>query len=289
MLKIFTDTDTDLTLEEAEKYGYKMISMPYIVGDKEVKPYVDFKEFDYKKFYGMLREGTLPTTCAISTEEYIKYFEPEFAEGNDILYVHFSRSMTVTFDNMDIAVNKLKEKYPDRKFYSIDTKGITINSLIIVKAIGDMYLEGKTAEEIVKWAEEEVSHYATYFFADDLKFFKRSGRVSNLAAIMGGMIGLKPIICMGEDGKMTNVSKAIGRNNALNKLVSCVTELGLDVEKHRVIVGHADALELAKELANKLQEVYDNKLNIEFAVVNPTAGSHCGPDTVGVAFHATKR
>ena len=73
MLKIFTDTDTDLTLEEAEKYGYKMISMPYIVGDKEVKPYVDFKEFDYKKFYGMLREGTLPTTCAISTEEYIKY------------------------------------------------------------------------------------------------------------------------------------------------------------------------------------------------------------------------
>ena len=289
MLKIFTDTDTDLTLEEAKKYGFKMISMPYIVGDTEVKPYMDFENFDYKTFYGMLRNGTLPTTSAISTEEYIKYFEPEFASGNDILYVHFSRAMTVTFNNMDKAIEILKVKYPDRKFYEVDTLGITINSLIIVKAIGDMYLEGKTAEEITKWAEKEVSHYATYFFADDLKFFKRSGRVSNLAAIMGGMIGLKPIICMGEDGKMTNISKAIGRNNAINKLVSYVTELGLDVEKHRVIVGHADSLDLAKELANKLQEVYDNKLNIEFAVVNPTAGSHCGPDTVGVSFHAIRR
>lgn len=289
MLKIFTDTDTDLTLEEAKKYGFKMISMPYIVGDTEVKPYMDFENFDYKTFYGMLRNGTLPTTSAISTEEYIKYFEPEFASGNDILYVHFSRAMTVTFNNMDKAIEILKVKYPDRKFYEVDTLGITINSLIIVKAIGDMYLEGKTAEEITELAEKEVSHYATYFFADDLKFFKRSGRVSNLAAIMGGMIGLKPIICMGEDGKMTNISKAIGRNNAINKLVSYVTELGLDVEKHRVIVGHADSLDLAKELANKLQEVYDNKLNIEFAVVNPTAGSHCGPDTVGVSFHAIRR
>ena len=289
MLKIFTDTDTDLTLEEAKKYGFKMISMPYIVRDTEVKPYMDFENFDYKTFYGMLRNGTLPTTSAISTEEYIKYFEPEFESGNDILYVHFSRAMTVTFNNMDKAIEILKVKYPDRKFYEVDTLGITINSLIIVKAIGDMYLEGKTAEEITEWAEKEVSHYATYFFADDLKFFKRSGRVSNLAAIMGGMIGLKPIICMGEDGKMTNISKAIGRNNAINKLVSYVTELGLDVEKHRVIVGHADSLDLAKELANKLQEVYDNKLNIEFAVVNPTAGSHCGPDTVGVSFHAIRR
>ncbi len=289
MIKLFTDTDTDLTPIEAEKYGYKMISMPYIVNNKEVKPYEDFIEFDYEAFYGMLRKGTLPTTCAISSEEYIKYFEPELRAGNDILYVHFSKAMTATFNNMDVAINKLKEKYPERKVYTIDTKGITINSLIIVKAIGDMYLKGATVEEILKWAETEVEHYATYFFADDLKFFKRSGRVSNIAALMGGMIGLKPIICMGQDGKMTNVSKAVGRNNAINKLVSYVSELGLDVEKHRVIVGHADALNLAKELANKLQEVYDNKLNIEFAVVNPTAGSHCGPDTVGVAFHASKR
>ena len=289
MLKLFTDTDTDLTLVDAEKYGYTMISMPYIVDGKEVKPYEDFNEFDYKSFYNMLRDGILPTTCALNPEEYKKYFEPEFAKGNDILYVHFSKAMTATFDSMDIAVSELLKKYPDRKFYHIDTKGITICSLIIVKEIGDMYLNGATVEEILKWAETEVDHYATYFFADDLKFFKRSGRVSNIAAVMGGMIGLKPIICMGQDGKMTNVSKAIGRSAALNKLVSVVNELGDNVENHRVIVGHADAFELAEELANKLQEVYNNKLKIEYAVVNPTAGSHCGPNTVGVAFHSIRR
>ena len=95
MLKLFTDTDTDFTLEEAAHYGYQMISMPYDINGNEVKPYVDFKEFDYKTFYDTLRKGALPKTYAISPAKYIEYFEPELANGNDILYVHFSSLLTV--------------------------------------------------------------------------------------------------------------------------------------------------------------------------------------------------
>ena len=91
MLTIFTDTDTDIQPKEAEFYGYKLISMPYIIDEVEIKPYVDFEEFDYETFYNTLRKGTLPTTCAISPETYREYFEPEFEKGNDILYVHFSK------------------------------------------------------------------------------------------------------------------------------------------------------------------------------------------------------
>ena len=78
MLILYTDTDTDLTLKEANYYGYKMISMPYLYEGKEVKPYEDFLEFDYKEFYDMLRRGVLPTTCTLSPEVYKKYFEEEF-------------------------------------------------------------------------------------------------------------------------------------------------------------------------------------------------------------------
>ena len=286
MLTLFTDTDTDITLKEAKDYGYKLISMPYSIDGKEVYPYEDFLEFDHKTFYDMLRNGVMPKTCAISPLKYMEYFEEEFKKGNDILYVHFSRAMSGTFNAMDIAYEELKEKYPDRKLYTIDTKGITILSNIIVKEIGDMYKEGKTIEEILKWAEEEVDHFATYFFADNLTFFKRSGRVNNVSATMGNLIGVKPIIYMNDSGTMSNISKERGRIHALQRLVSYVEELSVDIEKHRIVIGHTDSLYLATRLQEMLIEKYGPNLKIEFEVVNPTAGSHCGPDTVGVAFYA---
>ncbi len=286
MFTLFTDTDTDLTPVEAQYYGYKLISMPYIIDGKEIKPYEDFAEFDYKDFYNSLRKGVLPSTCAINPEKYKEYFEPELIKGNDILYVHFSKAMSGTFNAMNIAIEELKEKYPERNIYTIDTKGITILSLNIVKEIGELYLQGKTLAEILKWADTEVEHYATYFFADNLRFFGRSGRVSNVSATMGNLIGIKPIIYMNEEGMMTNIGKERGRISALNKLIEYVDLLAEDIYHHPIIIGHTDALELARKLGDMLQQKYNNQLKIEYAVVNPTAGSHCGPDAVGVSFYA---
>ena len=286
MLKIYTDTDTDILPEDAKKYGYKVISMPYIVNGEEIKPYEDFEVFEYAEFYNRLRNELLPKTCAISSEEYKRYFEEDFKQGNEILYVHFSRAMSGTFNAMEIAVKELKEKYPNAKFYTVDTKGITILSNIIVKEIGDLYLEGKGIEEILKWAEENVDKYATYFFADSLSFFAKSGRISNFSKVMGTLIGVKPIIYMDAKGTMTNIGIERGRIKAMNKLISYFDELAVEPTKHRIVIGHADALDMAKDLGNKLNEKYNNELNIEYVVVNPTAGSHCGPDTIGIAFFA---
>ena len=289
MVRLFTDTDTDITPVQAEKYGYKLISMPYSANGKTVFPYEDFETFDAHAFYTMLRGGTLPTTSAISKEKYLEYFEPEFEAGNDIFYVHFSRAMTATFDAMDLAVKELKEKYPERKFYEVDTKGITIISLNLVLTIGDLFLSGKTPEEVLEWAKREVDHFAVYFFADDLKFFAKSGRVSGIAGTMGSILGIRPIIYMNGEGKMVSVGKETGRNNAIKKLLSYVDELGDDLYNYRVIVGHADAPQIAEKIIAALKEKYGEKLNVILADVNPTAGSHCGPDTVGVCFHAIHR
>ena len=289
MWTYFTDTDTDITPEVASLYGYKLISMPYSVDARPVYPFVDYESFDSKAFYDMLRGGALPTTSAISEEEYLRYFEPEFAAGKDIFYVHFSAAMTMTFGNMYKALDKLKAKYPERRFLEVDTKGITIVSYLIVREIGDMLNAGKTPEEIVEWAKTEVCHYSQYFFADDLKFFRRSGRVSGIAATMGGLIGIRPIIYMNDEGKMVSIGKEKGRNNAMCRLLSYVEEIGDDIKNHHFIIGHTDAPELAEEIASMLKEKFGNDLEVEFVVTNPTAGSHCGPNGVGVAFHSKRR
>ena len=289
MLVLFTDTDTDITPKAAEEFGYHLISMPYSIDGVTTYPYEDFKEFNAHEFYEKLRGGVLPKTSAISTESYKKYFEPHFKNGDDILYVHFSRAMTATFDAMDIAVKELKEKYPERKFYTVDTKGITLGSLNIVLEIGDLYKAGKTIDEILEWAKTEVDKFAVYFFADDLKFFKASGRVSGLAGTMGTLLGIRPIIHMNSEGKMVNVGKEKGRTKALARLIATIDEIGEDVKGHRVLVGHSDAPALVDEAVRLLKEKFGDDLRIEIYDVNPTAGSHCGPSTVGISFHAKHR
>lgn len=289
MLVLFTDTDTDITPKQAKEYGYHLISMPYAIDGENVYPYEDFDEFDAHAFYQKLRDGALPTTSAISTQRYIDYFEPVLKNGDDILYVHFSRNMTATFDNMDQAIEQLKGKYPERTVYTIDTKGITLMSLIIVLAVGDLYKEGKSIDEIMEWSKTEIDHYACYFFADDLKFFRRSGRVSGLAGTMGTLLGIRPIIYMNEEGKMVSVGKEKGRVKAMERLISFVDQLGDDVKNHRILIGNADAPDIAEEIGAMLKEKYGDDLMIQYVSVNPTAGSHCGPDTVGLGFHSKAR
>lgn len=289
MFVLFTDTDTDFTPELAKEYGYNLISMSYTINEDETYPYIDFEKFDYKSFYNMLREGVLPKTSAISPGTYINYFEPFFKEGKDVLYVHFSAAMSGTFSSLNIAVEELKEKYPDRNVYTIDTKGISALSYVIVKEIGNLYKQGKTLEEILKWAEQEVDKFAIYFYVDDLKFFQRSGRVSNFSAIMGGILGIHPIIHVGQDGVMKAISKGKGRNGTLKKIMSFVEELQENIKDHQVIIAHTDAEEIAKALETMLKIRYGEDLDTEIVVVNPTIGSHCGPDCVGVAFHSKHR
>ena len=288
MLKLYTDTDTDMTPALASEYGYKLISMPYSVDAKTIYPYEDFDTFDGHAFYDMLRGGALPTTSAISKERYIAYFEEDFKAGNDILYVHFSRAMTNTFDVMDQAVAELKARYPGVRFEEIDTKGITTISYTIVRTIGDLFKAGKSLDEVMEWAKTEVDHFAMYFFADDLKFFRRSGRVSGLAATMGTLIGLRPIIHMSQEGKMVSLGTAKGRFKAMERLVDTVAEIGDDIRNYRICIGHTDAPEIAADLGKMMTERF-GALDIEYVYVNPTAGSHCGPNGVGVCFHALHR
>ena len=289
MYTLFTDTDCDITPEIAARYGYKLISMPYTIEGEQVFPYVSFKEFDYKAFYNRLRKGIIPTTSALSPVEYVNYFEPEFKAGRDILYVHFSAAMTATFNSMRLALEELAEKYPERKLYQIDTKGITLGSYNICLEIGEMYKNGASIEDIQKWAEVEIDKTAFYFYADDLKFFGKSGRVSGFAAFFGNVIGLKPIIYIGNDGKMTTKDKCRGRKNALQKLLQYVIDLEEDIKDHRVTIAHTDALEIAEEFGNMMKAHFGDDLKIEYEVVNPTAGSHCGPNAMGVSFHAKHR
>ena len=147
----------------------------------------------------------------------------------------------------------------------------------------------ETAEEIVAWANEEVLHFGTYFIADDLKFFRRSGRVSGLKATMGTLLGVRPLIYMSPEGKMVSLDSVRGRRKAIEKLADLITERGEKVEEHRVVIGNTDAPELVAEMREVLKERFGDQLNLVEVVTNPTAGSHCGPNGLGLCFRVSSR
>ena len=286
---LFADSDCDITLVDCAKYGYHLISMPYSIDGKTIYPYEDFEVFEADPYYDMLRGGTLPTTSAVTKERYIEYFEPFFAEGKNVLYIHFSRAMSSTFGNMELALDELLAKYPERKFYAIDTKGISILGRAMAIEVGEMYLAGKTAEEIVAWGKENVDRFACYFFVDDLRFLQRSGRVSGIAGTVGTLLGIRPILFINDEGKMVSIGKEKGRNKAVARLVQYVRELGDHATEHRIYIASAGADDLAEMIREALVEAFGEGLDLEIVTVNPTNGAHCGPESTGVCFRAIHR
>ena len=286
---LFVDSDCDVSLDEANTYGAKFISMPYSEDDKEIYPYVDWKEFDHHAFYERLRKGKMSTTSALNAENYKAYFEPVFKDGLDIVYAHFSSAMSASFDYMRTCVKELLEKYPERKFYEIDAKGITIGAYNLVREVMIKYHEGLSAEELVKYGEDNVQKFAVYFFADNLKFFARSGRVTGIKAIMGKLFGIKPLIYMSAEGKMVSIGKAKSRKAALDALVNYFDTLQEDAKDYPVVIASSDNEELAHMLGDKIHEKFGEEYKIIYKQVNPTAGAHCGPDTIGISFRAKHR
>lgn len=289
MYQLFLDSDCDVTSDLCNLYGASLISMPYEINGESVYPYETWDKFDYVKFNEFLLSGKLGTTFAINVEKYLSYFEPFFKDGKDIVYIHFSKEMSSTFHQMSKALEILKKKYPDRKFYEVDTKSIALGSYNMILEALELYKKGASPEELVKFIEDEREHFASYYFVNDLEHFKRSGRVSGVAAFFGGLIGIKPIIYMSSDGKMSVIEKVKGKFNALKRLIEKMETLGDNIKKHTVVLSHALDIEPVNELKQMIIEKFGDDIKFEIHPLNPTAGCHCGPYACGVSFYAKHR
>ena len=134
-----------------------------------------------------------------------------------------------------------------------------------------------------------MEHQASYFYASDLKFFARSGRVSGFAAFMGSIIGIHPIINMNQDGVMGSVDKARGKMPTLKKIVQYMIDLEANVKDYEVYIGNTGANDEVEIIKGLITEQFGEGIKFREKYVNPTAGSHCGPGNVGVSFYAKHR
>lgn len=284
----FCDTNCELWHTKAKELGLNVIKMDYIVDDVEY--FYDLGEnTDFKAFFDKMRSGSVPKTSGLNEQDYINYFEPHLKAGKDIIYVHFSSKLSGTFNNMRLAIEELKKTYPDRKIDTVDTLSISMGAGILVYFAGKMWCGGASNAEIIKWVEDNRNKFATYFIVEDLKYLHRGGRVSTAKKVLGNLLGIKPHICVCEDGSLENVGKSNGFAKGMLDLVEIMKKLGDNVKDYPIVVLSADNDKFADLLEEHIKSNFGVDAEIWRQPVGPVIGTHAGPGTIGLIFHSKSR
>ena len=289
MSVLFTDTDCEMDWRDVEKYDIKVLGMPYIL-DGEEKVYDMGKDQDaIKHFYKRVREGSMPLTAALNPADYVNYFEPIFKAGEDIFYIHFSDQLSGTFNYMALALNELKEKYPDRKVITFNTKNICLGAGLIVLEAAKRKKEGMSDEDLLAFLEGFAPNVACQFMVDSLAHLKRGGRISSVSAVIGGLLNIKPILHVSPEGKIVKIAAGNGIKKAVSLLAKNFQDNYIPEPGVPVYVMDADNSEGGDLLENAIKPFIAEGAKIERLAIGPVIGTHCGPGTVGVCYHSKVR
>ncbi len=285
---IVTDSSANLTDELIESLGVPVISLSFHVGDQEFKSYEKGQPTDLKRFYDMMRHGEVITTSLISPDDFHTFFSEFLEQGQDVLYVGFSSSLSGTYQSATIAAQDLAERYPERRVLTVDSLSACLGQGLLVYYAVQQRNEGKTIDEVYQWLIDHRLQMCHWFTVDDLFFLKRGGRVSGTAAVFGSLLQVKPVMHVDNEGRLTPVSKVRGRKQALSALASRLEESIIDPQKQIIGIAHGDCLEEALYL----RDLITNRLTVKDVIlqyVDPVLGAHSGPGTMSLFFLAQNR
>ena len=278
---IFTDSCCDISPELLAKWGVPYANMTFSF-DGEDKEYIgtDISNHD---FYDRMRQGAHARTAAINADTFARAFTPILEEGKDILYVAFSSGLSTTVNSAHMAATELEESYPNRKIIIVDTLAASAGGGLMVYMAVAKKNEGATIEENAAYIESLVPQHCIWFTVDDLEYLKRGGRVSPLVAFAGGVLGIKPILQMDEEGHLVKVSTARGRKKAIEALAEKYAELSYEEKNTPIFISHAEAENDAKQLADILMQRHGAEVTL-ITEIGPVIGSHAGPGTIALFF-----
>lgn len=285
---ILTDSCCDMTARMAADLELEVLPLSLNMEDRVYHNYLDGREIGFQDFYARLRAGALATTSAISVGVFDEAMRKILDSGRDVLYLAFSSALSTTYQSAVIAADDLREAYPGRKIFVVDTLSASLGQGLLVYLCVQEKRKGKTIDQVHVFAEETKAKVCHWFTVDDLNFLKRGGRVSAATALVGTMLSIKPVMHTDNEGRLTLVGKARGRKASLKALLDAIERLAIEPEKQTMFICHADCEEEAKQVAAEIQRRFGTT-DIRIHYIGPVIGSHTGPNTMGLFFVGTER
>ena len=289
--EIVTDSCCNLPDELIEKYGLHILSLVFLVEGKEYYGYVKGEKTDLNKFYDMMRKKEHITTSCVNADVCHKTFGEILESGKDLLYIGFSSGLSATYQTAHLVLEELREKYPDRKIYDIDSLAAALGQGMLVAYAAEQRDAGKSIEDVYAWLNKNRDHMGHWFTVDDLFFLMRGGRVGAASAVFGSMLGIKPVLHVDDNGKLVAMEKVRGRKGSLDALVKHLRDSKLstmDIKDQKIFISHGDCENDANYVANKIKEEFGVK-DVLVYCLDPVIGAHAGPGTVALFFLADQK
>ena len=286
--RIVTDSTTDLTPELIQELDVQVIPLCYMMGGKTYHNIPGGGEMTDKEFYAKLRAGSMSTTTQVNSEEFLHVFTPLLEAGQDVLYIAFSSGLSGTYQSAVLAREELKQRFPDRRLEVFDSLCASMGEGLLVYHAAKLRQAGKGLDEVLAWLKGNVLNLCHWFTVDDLNHLKRGGRVSTATALVGTMLGIKPVLHVDDEGHLIPVSKVRGRKQSLDALVRCMEDTVLDPGNQMVFISHGDCLEDAQYVERQIREKLGVQ-QVKLGFIGPVIGAHSGPGTVALFFLGKER
>ena len=283
---IFADSACDISLDLLNEWGVKYCSLS-LVFDDDPKEYLDH-EIPSKDFYNRMRNGALPKTSAANMGKFVAAFEEIVKDGKDILYIAFSSGLSSTCNFAREAAKEIMNQYEGSKITVVDSLCASAGYGLLLYLAVEKKNTGMSMDDIAEFVENKKLNVAHWFTVDDLKYLKAGGRISATTALLGGMLNIKPVMKVDDNGKLISVSKVRGRKAALKAIADEYAKTAIDKKNGVVFISHGDCIDDANELAGMVKENSGATVKL-IANIGPVIGSHSGPGTLALFFLVEKR
>lgn len=277
--QIFTDSSSDLTTEMRKEHGIEYFRMGFSVNGKEYPADLDFKLYSYEQLYEWIRDPKVDIhTSLIQNQEFVDRVTPFLEKGIDILYIACTSVLSGSVNFFRIAMEELKEKFPERKIISIDSNRAGMTLGLLVMDACEEQKKGASMEEVIEFVEREKQKYNLCGTLETLTYLKNAGRVSGAAAFFANAFGIKPVIISDTLGHNYVVQKVKGTMASWKACFDIIKEACEGQEHPTIYVGQGIAEECANYFKKRFTEELGAKI-IEYWV-GPIIGISCGPGVI---------
>lgn len=288
--QIMTDTDSDIPYDYAKEKGIVLVPQ-YTLLDGVT--YEGAEGIDPADFYNRMAAGSEPQSQAINPAVCEEKFRTALDAGKDVLYLSFSSELSGSYGTAVMVGKQLEEEYEGSRVIVIDTLAASLGQTLMVMNAVEKMEAGEDLESVANWIEETKLNIVSLFTVDTLKYLQRGGRISKATEVVGTLAGIKPILSVGADGKLSSAGKERGRKKSLNTLVNMMGEKLDDKWKQfdvdtRIAIAHGNCMDDVLRVEAMITERF-GITNFVVNDINPSIGVHSGPGAICVFFYGTER
>lgn len=282
---IMTDSSSDLPWGYYSEHNISYLPL-HVTMDGKTFP--DNGAMEPKAFFDSLRHGMVATTSQISLSQFVAEFTTHLKEGKDIIYIGLNAALSGSHDIANMAKKEVLELYPEGRIYTGQTSCVSLGLGLLVHEACKRRDEGMDYDSLCAWVDENKLNVHHKFTVDDLMFLHRGGRVSRVSAVVGSLLGVKPMLHVGTEGHLLPHNKVRGRKQSIVALFNEMLEETETRDLSTVAISHGDCLDEAEYLMGMIRE----KFNVEDTIINQlgmTIGAHAGPGTMALFFMGKTR